>query len=138
MQTYSPEEYSIECARGHDFGKFYKHEIRERKALFYPPFSRLALVLFTGIRENRVRKAAQVWMAHLRDYIKNEDARGLTLLGPAPGSITRIKGRFRWQIAVKCNQTSVLHTMLEQVKTTLANLDRTIKVTVDIDPLDML
>jgi primosomal protein N' (replication factor Y) len=41
LQTYTPEHFSILAARDQDFNSFYHQEITYRKALNYPPFSRM-------------------------------------------------------------------------------------------------
>ncbi|MBI5417908.1 primosomal protein N', partial [Candidatus Poribacteria bacterium] len=46
IQTYEPEHYSIRLASLHDYKNFYEKEIKYRKALFYPPFTRIISILF--------------------------------------------------------------------------------------------
>jgi len=40
IQTFNPDHYSILRAKDHNFIEFYREEIKFRKALDYPPFSR--------------------------------------------------------------------------------------------------
>lgn len=46
VQTYSPQHFVIECAKNHDYKGFYKKEIEQRKAMWYPPFARIIRVLY--------------------------------------------------------------------------------------------
>ena len=38
IQTYMPDEFSIQMAKNHDFLNFYLNEIKVREKLNYPPF----------------------------------------------------------------------------------------------------
>jgi primosomal protein N' (replication factor Y) len=44
FQTLHPEHYAVVCAARQDYVRFYETELEQRRALAYPPFSRLALV----------------------------------------------------------------------------------------------
>ncbi len=48
VQTYSPRHFVLECARRHDYKAFYEKEIEERRAMWYPPFSRMVRILYTS------------------------------------------------------------------------------------------
>ena len=38
IQTYNPDNFTLECAREQNYMKFYNQEIELRKVLKYPPF----------------------------------------------------------------------------------------------------
>ena len=44
VQTYTPEHYSIQLAKNHDYNQFYRDEMMMRKRGQYPPFYYLLLV----------------------------------------------------------------------------------------------
>ena len=48
MQTYNPDHFSILAAMNHDFKAFYDAEITFRKALNYPPLSRMIQLKLSG------------------------------------------------------------------------------------------
>ncbi len=58
IQTFNPDHYSIVKAKDHDFMGFYQEEIQFRKALGYPPFSRLINFRLTG---NSGRRDGKDW-----------------------------------------------------------------------------
>jgi primosomal protein N' (replication factor Y) len=41
LQTYQPDHYAIQYASKHDYAGFYASELEKRKALNYPPYSKL-------------------------------------------------------------------------------------------------
>ncbi len=54
IQTYSPENYSLNYAKTGDYDKFFKEEIMIRKAMDYPPFSKLMLINLSSKFENEL------------------------------------------------------------------------------------
>jgi primosomal protein N' (replication factor Y) len=96
VQTYSPNDFCMACARTHDFKKFYAFEIGERQALSFPPFSRLALVQFRHPDNERLRGIAQDFAALLKRV-----GGPFRVFGPAPSPLERIQNEFRWQVLIK-------------------------------------
>ena len=63
----------------------------------------------------------------------------LTVLGPVPSPVPRLRGRYRWQILVKSLKRE---TGLAAVRVTVNDMERTyqrraIKFDVDVDPIEM-
>jgi primosomal protein N' (replication factor Y) len=96
VQTYVPDDFCMACARTHDFKKFYNFEVGERQALSFPPFARLALVLFRHPDNERIRGIAQDFVALLK-----RAGGPLRVFGPAPSPLERIQNEFRWQVLIK-------------------------------------
>jgi primosomal protein N' (replication factor Y) len=106
IQTFSPEHYAIQAAAKHDYATFYEREIAYRRQLRNPPFSQLALLTYTHTNDSLCRREAE----RMRDLLLRErDAKGidnLTLIGPAPAFIHRLRGRFRWQLILRGTELS--------------------------------
>ncbi len=101
IQTFSPEHYAIRAAAKHDYASFYDQEIAYRRQLHNPPFSRLALLVYSHANDARCQGEAE----RVRDrLIAERDAKGidnLGIIGPAPAFIHRLRGRFRWQLILR-------------------------------------
>ena len=100
FQTYSPQNYAIQAAARQHYMQFYEQEIESRRALGYPPYSRLALLRYAHTNNEFARDEA----ARLAgDYRRERDARGIVLdvLGPAPGFPQRLRGRYRWHVVLR-------------------------------------
>ena len=101
IQTYSPEHYAIKAAALHNYRLFYDHEIDYRKQLREPPFTQLASLIFSHTSEKHCEEEVN----HLREQIIRErDIQGivgLELIGPAPAYVSRLRGRYRWQIILR-------------------------------------
>lgn len=136
IQTYRPDHYSVSFARQHDFHGFFHSEIQRRQALLYPPFTRLAKLLFEGPNAARVQTVSQ-WLATLlRQHIP--DPQQLTLLGPAEAPVVKIHNRYRWHLLLKAISSRDLHRCLRAALTE-AKQERQhlqgVRLSVDIDPL---
>ncbi|CAG1004569.1 hypothetical protein ANRL2_04392, partial [Anaerolineae bacterium] len=68
LQTYQPENYAIQAAANHDFMTFYQQEMGYRRALDYPPYKRLARLLFTDRSEANVQEEADSVARMLRHH----------------------------------------------------------------------
>jgi primosomal protein N' (replication factor Y) len=139
IQTYSPQHYSIRCAAQHDFSRFAALELRYRKKLGYPPFVRMVNVRFEGKDGERVRESAErfVQLALAR---APRNRKSISILGPAPAPIERIKGRERWQVLLKGEDRILLHDVVGQVQEQFLNRERSpqVRIVVDVDPYSML
>ncbi|MBI3608329.1 MAG: primosomal protein N' [Nitrospirae bacterium] len=97
LQTRRPSHEAFLFAQQHDVAGFYERELARRRELGYPPFGRLVIILIAGADESRVMAAAQ----RLAEAVKDDLPSGVSLLGPAPAPLWRLKGRHRWQLILK-------------------------------------
>jgi len=135
VQTHQPGHYSIAAARDHDYSRFFEKETGLRKALGYPPFSRLINLVLDGEQEEAVQSRAMALAAkgkELRRYRKTE------ILGPAPSPLARLRGRFRWQILLKGPLLEELHGLCLELEQEQARLGGAVNLSVDVDPESML
>ncbi len=136
VQTLEPDHFSLRHAAGHDFAAFAAEELTNRRELGYPPFARLALVRFEGEQLVAVERLARA----VAEQLRAGRERGLTVLGPAPAPIERLRGRHRWQILCRSGSGTALRRCIaaarEQVRTTARAAG--VRVLIDIDPQGML
>jgi len=100
IQTYSPEHYAIQAASKHDYLAFYAQEINYRREFGYPPFSRLARLIFSHTNSAACHKEAERmsrWITTERDRKGIPDLR---LIGPVPTFVPRLRGHYQWQIVL--------------------------------------
>jgi len=139
VQTYSPDHYSITAAATHDCEQFYRSEMPLRRSLGYPPFSHLARLLLTHEDEEEVKKGAGLAKEILEQAVCGLDAQ-IDILGPAPAPLSRIKGRFRWQLVLKGPRRNPLKEVIKAGLSSLETIRPAFKpaVNVDINPQGML
>jgi primosomal protein N' (replication factor Y) len=100
VQTRSPEHPALKFAAGHDTEGFLAHEAEQRKSPPYPPETSLLNVIVSAEQEARATDEALGVADWLEKLIATQGL-PLTLLGPAPCPLTRIKARWRWHLLVK-------------------------------------
>jgi primosomal protein N' (replication factor Y) len=101
IQTYNPEHYAILAASRHDYKSFFRTELEYRQQLRYPPFNRLARLMFIHSNDQSCQAEAEKMRQSL---LTERDARGLadiSLIGPAPAFMHRLRGKYRWQLIVR-------------------------------------
>ncbi len=102
IQTYIPENYILNQAKQQDYPAFYKNEIALRKQLHYPPFCDIVSVLLTAPTQNGLSSYAKK-IAQALSVVMQKDYNGpYEILGPAETTVTKINGRFRQRIWIKC------------------------------------
>ena len=101
IQTYSPDNYAVQAAAGHDYSDFYNREVTYRRELHYPPFTRLARLVYIHTNDDRCRQEAERMKKVLIEEKTARGIAGIDILGPGPAYINRLRGRFRWQIILR-------------------------------------
>ncbi|HYJ90180.1 MAG TPA: primosomal protein N', partial [Pyrinomonadaceae bacterium] len=110
IQTYYPEHYALQHAREQDYEGFYEEEVRYREKLGYPPFFALASVLVKHSELNVAIENAK----KIRTALDQANAaKSCRILGPAPASLSRLKGEHRLQILVKSPNRKALRETLD-------------------------
>jgi primosomal protein N' (replication factor Y) (superfamily II helicase) len=136
VQTLSPDHYALERAVAHDFDGFCRDEISFREETGYPPFSFLAALHFSGNLEPQVRRGAEEAAEMLRRLVRERRGR-VEILGPAAAPLSRVRGKFRWQILLKAYRRGSLHPLLASCRS-LWTPPAGVRLGVDIDPVDLL
>ncbi len=135
IQTLDENHYIYQFVKRQDFYGFYKSELEMRKALNYPPFSRLARLLVRGKDESAVEKSAEKLGEALRQNIESKSL-NVDVLGPSEAPVLKVGGNFRYHIILK---SSVLNHLTEVICESVPSAkNRSIYIEIDIDPVDML
>jgi len=128
IQTYSPRHYAIQAASRHDYESFYRQETAFRREQGYPPFARLARLVYRHREEDRCATEAQRVADLMRSEVRRRGLPDASLIGPAPCFFRRLQGRYRWQIALRAPDPAVL----------LRSFEFPPGWQVDIDPVEVL
>jgi len=131
IQTYCPTHYAIQAARLHDYRRFYEEELRMRRRLTLPPFVQLVEVTLRGSSRPRVVEAAEALATTLRRLIGR---RRMTLLGPAPHRIPRLRRTYQMCLVLKGTSAELIVTVLRGALQPGRRF-RGMPVRVDVDPL---
>jgi primosomal protein N' (replication factor Y) len=127
IQTFNPDHVAIQAAALHDYGAFYGAEIENRRELNYPPFSRLCNVIANHEDANTASGAADEIATRLRLH------RGLTVLGPAPCPLSRVRNKHRFHVLIKGPLDDTLRQLVRRELAAMPS-DLRSMLMVDIDP----
>lgn len=101
LQTYNPDHYAIVAAAVHDYAGFATRELAFRREQGYPPYRRLAKLLYEDTSPSRARAEAEALAEILRDALTRRGLPMTDLIGPAPPFFARLRGRYRWQVLLR-------------------------------------
>jgi primosomal protein N' (replication factor Y) len=139
IQTRIPAHHAVRYAVSHDYESFVREELAGRVDPRYPPNVRLANIVFSGLREDSTAKLAIRGGEWLRELISARAAGEITVVGPAPCPIERIKNRWRWHVLLKTEHpgelTRVGRYFMEKFEIPSVAQAR---VTLDRDPVALL
>lgn len=142
LQTYLPDHYSVRCAARQDFARFAAYELRYRKRLGYPPYTRMVNIRCEGKDGEEVRAILDRFAERFQIAIQRlpQGTSLPSLLGPAPAPLERVNGRERWQLLVKGEDRRALHALVKSTYDELRMHQRAsrVRIIVDVDPYDML
>ena len=138
FQTYNPDFFGLETAKQQDYKSFYNTEIEAREDFDYPPFSQIIRVILSSKNQFRAERSAQEIAMRLNDIVdKRQLTEPVAVLGPNPCVIERLQVYYRFQILIKNKLGEkgrrFILSFLAQIK-----LPDDIKLTVDVDPIDIL
>ncbi len=134
VQTYDPDHAAIKFALRHDVDGFIEHELADRRQLGYPPYSRVVLVRFDGVEEHRVRETARV----IADHARGVADQGVLVLGPAPAPLARLRNHYRFRIMMRSDDRPALRRAAIAVARRAAQEPRTVRIVLDVDPIQLL
>lgn len=133
IQTYRPGHPAILMAREGKLEEFYESELRMRKILRFPPFTRLIRLILRGRDRNKVEQAA----SRLAEALQAGIGRTGDVLGPAECPIAVIARNHRFHMLLRSEDFAALH---RRTRETLLRF-RTppgLFLEIDVDPLSLL
>ena len=137
IQTYNPENFAIDLVKTHDYRSFYKKTISERQTMWYPPYSEMICIRFSGDSNDVTRKGAFMFRDAFGDI--NKIPEKLAILGPIPSGVSRIKGKYRWQILIKCENADLFNQRLTVATSAVKNdnLLKDVQIQIDKNPMNI-
>ncbi len=134
IQTYSPENFCIECSQKQDYNKFYQTEIALRKQLKYPPFCDIIVFALSSINKEELIKASN----KLYKILEKNNNGAINLFKPVPAPIDKIKNKYRWRIIAKCNlNNNIIDIINKSLEEYYKNKFKNTKIAVDTNPNNM-
>ncbi len=98
IQTYHPENKIIQWASEKKYTSFYQYEIKQRRALNYPPFMHIIKLVFQNYDKTLSIKETQAVYERISSIKQNSN---LQIYPPQEPLNPKIRGRYRRQILIK-------------------------------------
>lgn len=125
LQTHYPDSYAIGFTKSQDLFGFYDYELKKRKELFYPPFSRLVIIRALSKRkeeaEEKILKVKEI-------FSKIPE---IEVLGPTIPLHSRRREKFIYQILIKLKKDNPLYSFIDRDEILKMGID------IDIDPTEI-
>ncbi|HOY84664.1 MAG TPA: primosomal protein N' [Candidatus Syntrophosphaera sp.] len=137
IQTYNPTHYAIVHAGNQDYRAFAEEELEHRKRLNYPPFYRLARILFQCADGPLLEQEMALLQEKSLLVAATFGAADIFLLGPAPAPFAKMNNLHRWHLIIKARTPSILKQSLELISE-LYTPPGAIHFHPDVDPLSLM
>ena len=141
IQTEIPENPYLKLSAAQDYLSFFDMEILYRKAMLYPPFADLVLVGFTGENEHKVSTGANQFLRILTELAENKyKSLPLRFLRPSPAAVTKLNGKYRYKLIIKCKNNRAFREMLKEALELHGKIKefKDISVFIDADPVNII
>lgn len=113
VQTTMPQAFAVCCATNHDYRTFAAKELEHRKALQYPPYSKLLRII---VRSGN-KTAASDFIQTVKELLsKTAGELGVVMLGPSPPPVERLEGFYRFHLLLKSRLSKNLVAMAKLVR----------------------
>ena len=133
VQTYNPLREPIKFACEGKIEDFYKTELEQRKILGFPPFSRMARLVFRSFSQAQAERTAEQAASILRNIIQQK----AEIIGPAECPLSKISKNYRFHIILRGQDIRILqqavYILLERYTHSTS-----VYIECDIDPVSLL
>lgn len=133
IQTYCPQHYAIQAAIRHDYEGFYEEEMAMRRRVGLPPWTHFIELMVRGSSRERAQDTAEALASTLRQKLEKGIIKGLTLLGPAPHRIPKLRRSYRMSLILSANDVEAMVKLLRQTLQSGRRF-RGLPVIVNVDP----
>ena len=128
VQCYNPGHFAVKTGIQQDYEAFFREEMKLRRVLFNPPFSRIIKLVFQHEEEREARRRAEKLKADFQQEFGGNPLQ--QTVGPAPAMMSWLRGVYRFSLLIKTGDIeSVLRFLRRQ------GVESDMGIMVDIDPL---
>ena len=133
LQTYSPENKTLQAISKYENDLFYKLEIESRKRFSLPPFIKQIAILVSSEDKQKAEDFAKEYAKSL----ENLELKNLVVFGPVPAIISFVRLKYRFRLLLFYHKEDdifeILYKHLTEYKTKSG-----IAIKIDVDPVNFL
>jgi primosomal protein N' (replication factor Y) len=136
LQTHVPQHPTLLRTRDRDFTAFAEAELRSRKELRYPPFTKMLRVIALAPEKDLALQHLRRLRSVAQSLIDGE-ALDVTILGPTTCPLSKLRAQWRAHLLLKSARSTTLLKVLHRLSVESSGSTK-IRTTFDMDPQDML
>ncbi|MHB8416672.1 MAG: replication restart helicase PriA [Myxococcales bacterium] len=136
IQTYHPDHPALVHVARHDYLAFAEAELARRRAIGWPPWSRLVAVRVDAPNPQAAERAARALGRVAEATVIGKRLR-VTVLGPSLAPLERLRGRTRWQLLLRAAARPALREVALALQAAATDVGP-VRVVFDVDPVGML
>ncbi len=131
LQTYQKSAQVLNYVVENDYHGFIEYELQNKRLADLPPISKVAVLMITATSQAKAALIAKNIIA------KAPKSEGIKVLGPAPALLTKLKGRYRYNILVVCQKALSIQNYLS-IWLSNCHVPSYATIKVDIDPYSFM
>jgi primosomal protein N' (replication factor Y) len=135
VQTTTPALPVLRHALEHDYESFAAEELQARQRVGLPPFRRLARIILAHTREETVRHEAEEVYNSVTESIAGLSLSYADVLGPAPCMLSRLRGKYRYDLLVRTHSASDMRELLRSTDESGGLRTKAESLVIDVDPV---
>ncbi len=114
IQTYNPNHPAIQRGVCLEFDKMAARELKLRKQMHYPPYTRLAVIQTNAVDKNQSLSLAKTLHKNILKTLQT--IRNVQCLGPAPAPVFKLRSKYRYRILLKSPSSRDLHKVCASIQ----------------------
>ena len=128
IQTKWPNHPKYKSLLSTDYSTFANQLLAERQQARLPPFNHMAYILVSSIDQNELTKT----ILKIKNLIQQAN---VIVIGPMPAWLSQLANSHRMYLAIMATNRSIIKSTIKKV--TAIKTHHRIKITIDIDPLNL-
>ena len=132
LQTYNPDNFTLNCVKENNYLKFYNYEMNNRHKLDYPPYYYITSIKIAS----KEYEIASKEIIKVKKYIEQHISKNTIILGPTPSTIFKLNNIYRFQIILKYKKEPNLMKTLKELDE-LYMLNKQANIEIDNNPLQV-
>ncbi len=138
IQTYNPDNETINLACRQDYVGFFESAIKLRRQLQFPPFCEFVLLGVHGEDEPEVLDLTLKLDKKLREYTAGEYSDlPMYIFGPFEAPIYKVNNVYRMRIIIKCQATKRMRELISRLLADFPKASVKAAISVDVNPASM-
>lgn len=138
IQTYSPDNETINLAAAQDYTGFYNSAIKLRRQLQFSPFCDFVLLGVHGEDEKAVLELALELHKKLSEYVAGEFSDvPMYIFGPFEAPVYKVNNVYRMRVIIKCQVNKRMRALTARLLEDFPKNSAKAAVSVDVNPASM-